>query len=82
MRIFTSVLKKHSYKNLAERKDVSVELAGSPCRIRTQKPGVHFAINFGGPAYENEGGVVFDDGRSAIASICSDSGEKIDCVIT
>ncbi|XP_030833932.1 TPR repeat-containing protein DDB_G0287407 [Strongylocentrotus purpuratus] len=56
-----------------ERRDVSVELAGSPCRISTQKPGVHFAINFGGPAYENEDGVVFDDGRSAIASICSDS---------
>eukprot|EP00057_Strongylocentrotus_purpuratus_P006384 XP_011660858.1 PREDICTED: uncharacterized protein LOC576310 isoform X1 [Strongylocentrotus purpuratus] len=56
-----------------ERKGVSVELAGSPCRIRTQKPGVHFAINFGGPSYENEDGVVFDDGRSALASICSDT---------
>lgn len=53
-----------------ENKPVLVELNGSPCRLVTQKKGVHLAVNFGGPAYENVDGVVFDDGRSALLSLC------------
>ncbi|XP_041471148.1 TPR repeat-containing protein DDB_G0287407-like [Lytechinus variegatus] len=55
-----------------ERRDVTIELEGSPCRVMKQLPGVQFAINFGGPAYQDVNGALFVDGRSALPSICSD----------
>ncbi|XP_071504967.1 uncharacterized protein [Diadema antillarum] len=53
-----------------ENKTVEVELVGSPVQVVCQKIGVHLAVNFGGPAYESVNGVVFEDGRILLPSIC------------
>ncbi|XP_063416845.1 uncharacterized protein LOC134699089 isoform X1 [Mytilus trossulus] len=46
-------------KNLNTDEDVFIELPGSPCSLTRQKPGVVYALNCAGPAYQDLNDIVY-----------------------
>ena len=49
---------------ISDNNAVPVELEGSPIELQIQPPGVLFAVNLGGPAYEATNKVVYADTQS------------------
>ncbi|VDI39379.1 Hypothetical predicted protein [Mytilus galloprovincialis] len=58
-------------KNLNTDEDVFIELSGSPCSITRQKPGVIYALNCAGPAYQDLNDIVYSSEHYQFANFDS-----------
>ena len=52
--------------------DVYMELFGSPCSLTRQKPGVIYALNCGGPAYQDLNDIVYSSEHKQFANFSCD----------
>ncbi|VDI57556.1 Hypothetical predicted protein [Mytilus galloprovincialis] len=59
-------------KHVKSGEDVYMELFGSPCSLTRQKPGVIYALNCGGPAYQDLNDIVYSSEHKQFANFSCD----------